>query len=252
MLTTVQRMFYRHIGVPDITFESRHDSFYKTVNSTTKMEAKEGKTNDKDIFIYGDIVTEEAKAMAGEYGVTEGLITQSDVMEQLEAVTGRAVNVRINSRGGEVFAAIGIYAMLEEARRNGKEVIARVDGIAASAASFVMLAANRIFAHKLSSVMIHRAHSMAVGNAVDFRGYADFLEGQDLKVAALYGERMALSEADVLDLMTRETWYHGNGIITSGLADELLDKGAVSVESALDRKDSQIRSKMTQTALGLA
>ena len=245
MINQVQRMFYRHIGIPDVTFEARYDSLYTTVMSSKA----EGKT--KSVLIYGDIVSDQLKAQASDYGVKDGLVSPTDVKTQLAEIEGKDIDLRINSRGGEVHAATGIYAILEDERRNGKEITARIDGLAASAASFVMLAANRIYAHRLSSVMIHRAHSAAVGNAVDLREYADFLEGQDYKVASVYAERMALNEDSALDLMTKETWYHGKSIVEAGLADEMLDKGADNVKAALEDRDHKTHNRMSKMALGL-
>ena len=127
--------------------------------------------------------------------------------------TGR-VEVRINSPGGDVDAGSAIYQMLRE--RADLSVI--VEGIAASAASIVMLASENRTIAETGRVMIHRAWSVVAGNAEELSKYAELLGKIDRTMAGIYGRVMEIDEDEALDLMSDETWYTAAEAVEAGLA----------------------------------
>ena len=242
----MKRVFYRQIGLSDAVFKSQPDTLFQTVMQERSVEAAE----DNEILLYGDIVSDMAREEASLFGVTEGLVSPKEFKVQLKQVvtrTDKDIKMRINSRGGEIFAAGVIYQALNEVMKTGRRIEASVDGLAASAASFVMLASNARYVHSLSSVMIHRGHGFAMGNAEDFRHGADILEAQDMKVVPIYARHMNMDEEQVLSLMSSETWYHGKGIVDAGLADYILADGSKTIQQRMETRQEEMNMSMARS-----
>lgn len=238
------RVFYRQIGLSDTVFKAPHVTLFQAV-----MAEKSPAEEKNELIFYGDIVSDMAKQEAESFGVTDGLISPTDFKTHLKEVANRSkddIRIRMNSRGGEVFAAGVMYQAMTELRQSGRRIETIIDGVAASAASFVMLASNAVHAHRLSSVMIHRGHGIAMGNAEDFRHMAGVLEGQDRKVAPVYAKAMNTSEDDVLALMSKETWFHGKEIVDAGLANVLLSDGDKSIEQKMRSQEMEMSDKMSR------
>jgi ATP-dependent Clp endopeptidase proteolytic subunit ClpP len=108
------------------------------------------------------------------------------------------LTLRINSPGGDAYAGLAIYSLF--AAREGV-VTAYVDGIAASAASLVMMAADVIIAPENTLVGVHSPWTVAVGTAVDLRNAADNLDKATQSFAATYAKRARQSIAAVKTLM---------------------------------------------------
>src|SRR5258707_698407 len=143
--------------------QGRND-WYRITNATATAPAR--------IDIYDEI---------GWFGVTA-----ADFVKDLAGVSGD-LEVHINSPGGDVFEAHTIYTNLFQ--REGT-VSVHVDGLAASAASFIAMAASpgRLVIAKNASMMIHDAFGMGVGNASDMRELADLLDMQSDIVAEVYAD----------------------------------------------------------------
>lgn len=166
-----------------------------------------------ELFIYGDI--------GGGGWFSEG-IGASDVAAALKEIGPGPVNVRINSGGGDVFDGVAIHTLL--ARHPGT-VTVFVDGLAASAASFIMLAGDRIVSARSAFVMIHKAATVTYGDDDDHRTSADLLGKVSLSLADGYAERAGEDPEHWLALMTVNglsgTWYTGVEALAAGLVDEL-------------------------------
>ncbi|KVD76993.1 peptidase S14 [Burkholderia sp. ABCPW 14] len=126
-------------------------------------------------------------------------------VSQLDAVATNAssIVVAINSMGGDVFDAFAIYNAL---RRYAGKVKGRVDGIAASAASLVLMACDEIEMPENALLMIHHPHTVAAGESKDMRRVADLLDSASAGILAAYAQRSGLSEDDVRAMMDAETW----------------------------------------------
>jgi len=165
-------------------------------------------------------------------------ITHEAFVAELDALglkSGDELLVRVNSPGGSVAAGLGIYNALKALRvERAVKVIARVEGWAASAASFIVQAATEIEAAKASTFMVHRAMGITIGNAGDHLDQAAFLEKHDGILAAIYADRTKKPEADWLAAMDAESWYTGEEAIAAGLADRLsaIDEPEQAAEAA--------------------
>lgn len=145
-------------------------------------------------------------------------ITASDFIHDLQAIKASQINLRINSPGGEVFDAIAIYNAL---RRHSASVTTFVDGIAASAASFIAMAGDRVVMSPHAELFIHDAHGLTLGNATDMRQMADMLDKSSDNIAAIYAARAGGEVEEWRDKMRAETWFSDQEAVDAGLADEI-------------------------------
>lgn len=146
-----------------------------------------------------------------------GILPQ-DVIDELKGVTAPKLRVRVNSPGGSVFDGIALANVL---RAHPAEVTVQVDGIAASIASVIAMAGDRIVMMPHSQMMIHDAFALAVGNAADMREMAGFLDKQSDNIAAVYAERAGGTVTDWRTRMLAESWYTADEAVAAGLADEV-------------------------------
>lgn len=166
-----------------------------------------------ELMIYGRI---------GGGGWFDEGIGASDVAAALRDAGPGPINVRLNSPGGDVFDGVAIHSLL--ARHPGT-VTVYVDGLAASAASFIMLAGDRIVSARNAFVMIHGAMTGTYGNAQTHLDAAALLEKVSDNIADMYAERAGEDAAYWRNLMdvNREDghWMTGQEALDAGLVDEL-------------------------------
>jgi ATP-dependent protease ClpP protease subunit len=179
-----------------------------------RNNARRGIFNAKDntIFLYDMIVADDLEAD------WFGGISPRAFAETLRGMKGN-VTLRINSPGGDVF---GGRAMVTAIREYRDKITAQIDGVAASAASIIATAASKVVMAEGTLMMIHKAHTISLGNADDFRATADLLEKIDQQIADSYATRGKHSAADYLSMMKDETWFTPDEALEAGLADETI------------------------------
>lgn len=181
-------------------------------------------------------ITNKADAPAAEILIFDEIgiwgITAKDFADQLKAIpSDRALTVGINSPGGSVFDGIAIYNLLKM-RGN---VTTRVDGVAASIASVIMLAGDRRIMPENALVMIHEPATEAWGGADDLRETADVLDKIGAQIVAIYVARTGKTESEVRANMaeaSKGTWMTGKEALAFGFCTELSD--AVQVKASFD------------------
>jgi ATP-dependent protease ClpP protease subunit len=141
-------------------------------------------------------------------------------VQELQAVTASNITVRLNSPGGSVFDGIAIANAL---RAHPAAVTVRVDGIAASIASVIALAGDRLVMMPHSQLMIHEASGLCMGNPADMRDMADLLDLQSDNIADVYAAKAGGTRADWRTKMQAETWYLAAEAVAAGLADEVAE-----------------------------
>jgi ATP-dependent protease ClpP protease subunit len=174
------------------------NDWYRIANATATEAAQ--------VHIYDEI---------GFFGVTA-----SDLAEDLAGVTGN-LDVHMNCPGGDVFEAVTIYNALKNHQQGIVSVY--IDGLAASAASYIAQAADpgNLFIAKNASMMIHDAFGMGIGNAGDMRKLADLLDEQSENIASIYADRSGRPADEFRQAMLTETWYVGQKAVDAGLADQV-------------------------------
>ena len=125
------------------------------------------------------------------------------------------LTVHINSPGGVVTDGLAIYNIL---RKHPGHVTAIIDGLCASAATFVALAADENVMAEHSLIMVHNPWTVISGDATQMRKTADTLDVHSREMAALYTERTGLSGEKVAAIMEAETWYNAYEAVEAGFA----------------------------------
>lgn len=160
----------------------------------------------------------------GEDWWTGGGVTAKSVQQAIDGMKGAsALDIYINSPGGDIFEGKAIYSQL---RRFSGEKVVHVDGIAASAASFIAMAGDRIITAPAATWMIHEVWSGVVGRASDMRAMADVLDMENGTFAETYAKRSGQSVEDVRAWMTAETWMSASDAKSRGFTDEIAEADA--------------------------
>lgn len=148
----------------------------------------------------------------------EGVSAEA-VRDALASMKGvKKLNIYINSEGGDVFDGKAIYTQL---KRFDAEKTVYIDGIAASAASFIAMAGDKVIISPIGTMMIHDAWSFAMGNAGDMRATADLLDMLSDDIAKTYAAKTGRTAEDFRSLMLAETWLNAEESVKEGLADSI-------------------------------
>lgn len=167
----------------------------------------DNKTDDEAsaVYIYDEI---------GFFGVTA-----QQFVDDLNNIDAKRIDLHLNSPGGEVWDGLAIYNAL---RDHQAQVTVHVDGLAASAASFITTAADRVIMGRGAQMMIHDALGLTLGNAADHREMADLLDRTSNSIAEFYAARAGGTVEQWRQRMRDETWYIGEEAVKAGLADEAI------------------------------
>ncbi|GAA3721740.1 Clp protease ClpP [Nonomuraea antimicrobica] len=148
-------------------------------------------------------------------------VSAQDFIGELKAITASEIRLRLNSPGGDVFDGIAIANLL---RSHPANVTTWVDGLAASIASVIALAGDRVVMQPHSQMMIHNPWALCIGDADDMRDAAERLDRQSDNLAAVYTERAGGDVQHWRSLMAAETWFTAAEAVTAGLADEVAER----------------------------
>jgi len=159
-----------------------------------------------------------------------GGISAEAFARELRAMAGD-VELRINSPGGDVFAA---RAMAQAMREHQGKITAYVDGVAASAASLLAVSASETVMAPGSMMMIHEAWTMALGNKGDFLATAALLEKIDASIVETYQAKAGGEPAQWAAQMVAETWYTAAEAVQAGLADRVAEDKPAAAQAAWD------------------
>ncbi len=172
-------------------------------------------------------------------------VDAEEFARDLTTITASTIEVAINSPGGSVFQGLAIYNSL---RTHSARIITRVDGLAASAASFIAQAGDERIMLESSQMMIHDAMAAVAGNAADMREVADFLDKQSANIAELYASRSGLPVDRYVEMMAAETWMTAAEAVDEGLADSVLkperQTSNISPQAALDLAAASAAAKV--------
>lgn len=182
----------------------------------------------------GDVATVHVYDQIGGWDGVNAL----DFVRALADVQAKTIDVHINSGGGDVFDAISMHAALVNHPATVNTV---VDGVAASAASFLAMAGQTISIEKPARIMIHDAAGVTIGNQADHLEMAELLGQVSDTIAGMYADRAGGDVGDWRAAMRAETWYTAPQAVEAGLANQVLnDNAAVAPE---DRRSQLIRAR---------
>ncbi|WP_250501964.1 head maturation protease, ClpP-related [Caballeronia sp. AZ7_KS35] len=180
----------------------------------TRPRALETSGDETTIYIYDAIVADDETA------AWWGGVSAQSLVPEIRAIKSGTVHLRINSPGGDVFAAQAIVAAI---RDTGAKVIAHIDGVAASAATVIASAAEEVVMSDGAMYMIHCAWTVAIGNAEDLTSTAALLDKTDGVIAGQYAKRSGKSADEMKAAMSAETWYTAQEAVDVGLADRIAE-----------------------------
>lgn len=170
----------------------------------------ENKNKVGEIHIYGEIADEKW---------FEEDVTPVEVKRMVHSLKGaESINMYVNSPGGGVFAGMTIFNMLS---RLPQRIIAYVDGLAASIASVITLAADIIYIPETAMMMVHNPSGVAMGDSEEMRKTADLLDNVKNMIMTVYNEKTRLSIKKIGKMMDNETWMSGQEAVDLGFADGL-------------------------------
>jgi ATP-dependent protease ClpP protease subunit len=167
----------------------------------------------------------------GSWGISalEFLSALDEIGEDVEEI-----RLHINSPGGEVWEAL---AILNSLRAHPARLVAIVDGIAASAASFIAAAADETIMSPNTQLMIHDAWGLCIGNAADMRNTGGILDQISDNIASIYADKSGGTTAEWRAIMLDEGWYSAQEAVDAGLADKIAgEEPAEDPEDAFDLK----------------
>lgn len=141
----------------------------------------------------------------------------ADALDALDSSV-KSINLHVNSPGGEVWEGI---AILNQLRQHPATVTATVDGLAASAASFIAVGVDRTVMAANSQMMIHDALGICLGQAADMHAFGDLLDKVSNNIAAVYQSKAGGTLDSWRAAMLGETWYDADEAVAIGLADRL-------------------------------
>lgn len=158
-------------------------------------------------------------------------ISPKRVIGELNKAAGDDVELYINSGGGSVFAGSEIFTALKEYK--GK-ITSKVTGVAASAATFFLLASDEVFVTPLGQLMIHNAATYTEGDKGTHASSIDLLEGVDKSIAKVYQAKTKLPENEILELMQKTTWMTAEKAVQLGFANGVLFDEEVDVNNSFE------------------
>jgi ATP-dependent Clp protease protease subunit len=171
-----------------------------------------------EIYIYGEIT---------DFKWFEEDVTPTDIKNELNKLKNvDSINVYVNSPGGGVFAGLAIY---NELKRFNKPITAYVDGLAASIASLIVLAADKVVMPFNAMFMIHNPWTCVCGDAKEMRNVADRMDQlTDNVLIETYVRKTGLDKEKIAKMMDEETWLSGKEAVTLGFADELVEEQKIA------------------------
>jgi ATP-dependent protease ClpP protease subunit len=177
------------------------------------------------IYIYDEI---------GYWGVTAG-----EFVAELSQLNVASIDLHISSPGGEIFDGMAIFEAL---RSHPAQVTTYIDSLAASIASVIAMAGDRIVIAPYGEMMIHDGSGLCIGDAADMVEMAELLDRQSNKIASVYADRAGGTVEEWRTLMQAETWFSAAEAVAAGLADEVSGAPAGAGDTNDDATTTPIQS----------
>lgn len=152
-------------------------------------------------------------------------ISAERFVRDLMAITAPVINLRINSPGGDVFEA---QAMITAIGQHPSKVVAHIDGLAASAAAQIALAADEVEIAEGAFYMIHRSWTFAMGNSEDLISVAELLEKVDAEMVKHFMRETGQTEDQITTWVDDETWFNADEAVGYGFADRKAEPSAAT------------------------
>lgn len=187
-----------------------------------------------ELTLYGDVMAADVRDWWTGERTEEPAVTSEAVNRELaELRNATHVTVRLNSCGGDLYAGLAIHDVL---RSLPAEVTVRVEGIAASAASVIACAGDRVVVTPGSILMVHEGALGLMGyyTGADLRALVEDMDAGVRAMLGVYSAKTGRSAEELRPVVEAETWMVGQEIVDAGFADELEDYGGAEGDAPED------------------
>lgn len=149
-------------------------------------------------------------------------ISAKQFSDELKKIPNTVKNIvlRVNSPGGSVFDGMTIY---ERLKAHPAKVTAYVDGLAASIASIIIMAADEVIVGDGAFVMIHKPLAPVYGNAIEHERIIDILDKIENQMVSIYAKKTGMSRQEISSALASETWYNADESIENGFAQKKIE-----------------------------
>ncbi|MGL4731262.1 MAG: head maturation protease, ClpP-related [Clostridium sp.] len=179
---------------------------YKTgeIKDSGSLEIKNQTENSADLYFYGDIVSESWLSEWYEDDMCPGDVKK--FLDELENT--KNINIHINSGGGSVFGGLAIYNQL---KRYNATITTYIDGLAASIASIIAMAGDKIVMPENAMLMVHKPLTWCSGNADDLKKQIEILDTCQKSIVSIYMKKVkpGITEEEINGLVNESTWLTG-------------------------------------------
>lgn len=170
------------------------------------------KADKAEIWIYEEI---------GEDFWTGGGVTAKNFQKELAEIKASKIDLHINSPGGVVFDGITIYNLLKQ---HPAAITTYIDGLAASIASVIALAGDKVVMAANALYMMHSPSGISMGTASDMRDFADVLDKIGGTMVDTYAKKSKKPEAEIRRMLEDETWMTADEAKEAGFVDEIAEE----------------------------
>lgn len=173
------------------------------------------------INLSGELIDDEWAELYRHYGFGIGFYCPLDIRNAINNLpAGEELVLEINSVGGNVDAASEIYALLQKCSNPTR---AEIQSLAASAASYLCLACDRVEIALTAQMMVHRSSAWMAGNCADMQWAADMLHVTDEAILGAYCAKCGEGKREKLrELMEKETFLNAADALELGLVDAII------------------------------
>ena len=172
-------------------------------------------------------------------------VTAKKFIADLKAITAGSIMLFVNSPGGSLFDGVAIHNAL---KAHPATITAKVMGVAASAASVIVMGADSIEMPANTFLMIHKSASGAFGNADDMRAAADMLDKVDTSMGAIYANRTGKTADEIAQMLADETWLTAEEAVEMGFADKVTDDAPVTASYEIDKLPERVQAALKPPA----
>lgn len=163
-------------------------------------------------------------------------ISASDFERDLRSLgKPKALDLHINSPGGDVFQGTAIYNMLARLGSQGTHITVYIDGVALSMGSLIAMVGDEIIMPSNSMMMLHNPAGGILGTSKDMREWAQVLDKLAEGMVTAYAKRSKLSREEVQAIMDAETWYTAQEAVDAGFATRIEDEVAIAARFDLSK-----------------
>jgi ATP-dependent Clp protease protease subunit len=169
------------------------------------------------IDIKGPIISDDDQFIYDYFGISA--TSPKYVTKQIDDAKGEDLEIEINSGGGDVYAGNEIYTAIKSYKGNS---VSRIVGIAASAASYIAIAAKKVTMSPVAQFMIHNVSSVTWGDNRDMAHESTVLKSHDESIANAYMLKTGKSRKELLDMMGNETFLNAKDALKEKFIDEIM------------------------------